>query len=83
MERALILAAEDDDQSDYRRRRPRHDVPPGTRIRRGLLEIGEDVASNMAPRSPKSVAKMIGELVVEHWEDDFVKDTFCIVVSKL
>lgn len=37
----------------------------------------------MAPRSAKSVADTIAKLAVEHWQDEFVKDTFCLVVLKM
>ncbi|KAI7234649.1 hypothetical protein KC330_g4692 [Hortaea werneckii] len=59
--------------------RPRHsEPPPGTRIRKGLLEIGEDPL-----RLPDDIAKNIAKLAAENWEDEYVRDTFCIVALKL
>lgn len=72
-----------DDEDFERRQRPRADIPPGTRIRRGLLEIGDDIPPNMAPRSPQSIAEQVAKIAVENWEDDFVKDTFCTVSGKM
>lgn len=72
---------EDDDfeSGRYGGGRPRHsEPPPGTRIRRGLLEIGEDPL-----RLPDDVAKNIAKLAAENWEDEYVRDTFCTVALKL
>ncbi|QIW98596.1 hypothetical protein AMS68_004114 [Peltaster fructicola] len=74
---------DEDDFDNGRRQRARVDIPPGTRIRRGLLEIGEDAAPNMAPRSAQSVAEQVAKLAADNWSDDFVKDIFCSVASKL
>jgi len=71
---------EDDDveQQPYRNQRQRHEAPPGTRIRRGLVEIGED-----ALRMPHEVAMNLAKLVVENWEDEYVRDTLSSVTLRL
>ncbi|KAF2768705.1 hypothetical protein EJ03DRAFT_113828 [Teratosphaeria nubilosa] len=62
----------------YRNQRQRQDAPPGTRIRKGLIEIAEDPL-----RLPVEVAQNIAKLAAENWEDEYVRDTFCIVALKL
>lgn len=82
--RQTDFPAEDDDvEQGFRNQRHRPEAPPGTRIRRALLDIGEDAAPNLAPRSTRSVAESIAKLTAEHWEDEYVRDTFCSVVLKL
>jgi nuclear cap-binding protein subunit 1 len=72
--------AEDDDydQQPYRNQRRQHEAPPGTRIRRGLLEIGED-----SLRLPHEVAMNLAKLAVDNYEDDYVKDTLSSVALRL
>ncbi|WPH02048.1 cap binding protein [Acrodontium crateriforme] len=62
----------------YRNQRQRPDVPPGTKIRRGLLEIAEDPL-----RLPQDVAANIAKLAADNYDDDFVKDTLVTVVLRL
>ncbi|KXL43676.1 hypothetical protein M433DRAFT_5433 [Acidomyces richmondensis BFW] len=72
----------DDDEFDtsygYRNQRPRQEAPPGTRIRRGLLEIAEDQL-----RAPREVVQNLARLAADNYEDDYVKDTFGNVALKL
>ncbi|KAF2715962.1 hypothetical protein K431DRAFT_308173 [Polychaeton citri CBS 116435] len=70
---------EDDDLvQGHRQQRQRQDVPPGTRLRRGLLEIAEDPL-----RLAKDVAVNLAKLAVEHWDDEYVRDTLANTVLKL
>ncbi|KAK1041708.1 Nuclear cap-binding protein subunit 1, partial [Friedmanniomyces endolithicus] len=71
---------EDDDIEQGRPdRRPRHsEAPPGTRLRRALLEIGDDPL-----RLPQEVAQNAAKLATENYEDEYVRDTFCTVALKL
>jgi len=75
---------EDDDDHQgggyggYRNPRPRQEAPPGTKIRRGLLEIAEDPL-----RLADETAANIAKLAAENWEDEYVRDTFCTVALKL
>ncbi|KAK4548514.1 hypothetical protein LTR36_009424 [Oleoguttula mirabilis] len=69
---------DDDDADGYRNMRPRQEAPPGTRIRRGLLEIAEDPL-----RLPHEVAANVGKLAADNWEDEYVRDTFSGVALKL
>ncbi|KAK3066415.1 Nuclear cap-binding protein subunit 1, partial [Teratosphaeriaceae sp. CCFEE 6253] len=71
---------EDDDLEQGRPdRRPRHaEAPPGTRLRRALLEIGEDPL-----RLPQEIALNTAKLAAANYEDDYVRDTFCTVGLKL
>jgi nuclear cap-binding protein subunit 1 len=77
----IILAEDDDfDQGGYghRNQRPRQEAPPGTRIKKGLLEIAEDPL-----RLPNEVAQNIAKLAAENYEDEYVRDTFCVVALQL
>ncbi|KAK3614464.1 Nuclear cap-binding protein subunit 1 [Elasticomyces elasticus] len=71
---------EDDDFEQGRPdRRPRHsEPPPGTRLRRALLEIGDDPL-----RLPQEVAQNAAKLAAENYEDEFVRDTFSTIALKL
>jgi hypothetical protein len=74
-----LRRAEDDDYDQgFRNQRPRQEPPPGTRIRRGLLEIAED-----AGRLPHKVAADLAKLTADNYEDDFVRETFSTVALKL
>ncbi|CAK1365649.1 Nuclear cap-binding protein subunit 1 [Cercospora beticola] len=70
----------DDDDYDqgFRNQRQRQEPPPGTRIRKGLLEIGEDLL-----RLPHEVAANVAKLAADNYEDDYVKDTFRVASLKL
>ena len=72
----------DEDELDarsYRNPRPRHDAgPPGTRIRRGLLELGEDVV-----RPPADQAQAVARLIAEHFDDAYVRDVALTVTARL
>ncbi|SMR56682.1 unnamed protein product [Zymoseptoria tritici ST99CH_3D1] len=69
---------DDDFDQSFRNQRPRQEPPPGTRIRRGLLELAED-----AGRLPHEVAANLAKLTAETYEDEYVRDTFCTVALKL
>ncbi|KAK5134803.1 hypothetical protein LTR08_006035 [Meristemomyces frigidus] len=74
---------EDDDFDNgngngYRNQRPRQNAAPGTLLRRGLVELAEDPL-----RLPHEVAANLGKLAAENWEDEYVRDTFCVVALKL
>ncbi|KAK3676437.1 Nuclear cap-binding protein subunit 1 [Recurvomyces mirabilis] len=70
---------EDDDfDQGYPNHRPRGDAPPGTRIRKGLLEIAEDPL-----RLPHEVAQNLAKLTADNYEDEYVKDIFATVALKL
>ena len=70
----------DDDDFDQRERnqRQRQEPPPGTRIRRGLLEIAEDHG-----RLPHEVAANLAKLTAENYEDEYVRDTLTTATLKL
>lgn len=70
----------DDDDFDQRDRnqRQRQEPPPGTRIRRGLLELAEDHG-----RLPHEVAANLAKLTAENYEDEYVRDTFTVATMKL
>ena len=75
----MVLTEDDDyDQQSYRNQRQRQDVPPGTRIRRGLLAIAENQYS-----LPHEDAMKVAKLVTENYEDDYIKDTFSAVSLRL
>ncbi|EMC97391.1 hypothetical protein BAUCODRAFT_68442 [Baudoinia panamericana UAMH 10762] len=71
---------EDDDfEHGHPRHRQRHqEPPPGTRIRRSLLEIAEDPL-----RLPHEVAQHVAKLTADNYEDEYVRDTFSTVALKL
>ncbi|KAM3418039.1 hypothetical protein BST61_g6248 [Cercospora zeina] len=69
---------DDDYEQGFRNQRQRQEPPPGTRIRKGLLEIGEDLL-----RLPHEVAANVAKLAADNYEDDYVKDTFRIASLKL
>ncbi|TKA81136.1 hypothetical protein B0A55_01641 [Friedmanniomyces simplex] len=71
----------EDDEFEQGRpdRRPRQsEAPPGTRLRRALLEIGDDPL-----RLPQEVAQNAAKLASENYEDEYVRDTFCTIVLML
>ncbi|KAI5365253.1 Putative nuclear cap-binding protein subunit 1 [Septoria linicola] len=70
----------DDDDYDqgFRNQRQRQEPPPGTRIRKGLLEIGEDLL-----RLPHEVAANVAKLAADNYDDEYVKDTFRVASLKL
>lgn len=71
----------DDDDFDgqgYRNQRPRQETSPGTRIKRGLLDIAEDTL-----RMPHEQAMNIGRLAADNWDDEYVRDAFCTTALKL
>ena len=53
-------------------------MPPGTKLRRGLIEIGEDTL-----RLPHEVAIQLAKLAAENYDDDYVKETFYTVSLKI
>ncbi|KAK5166211.1 Nuclear cap-binding protein subunit 1 [Saxophila tyrrhenica] len=71
---------EDDDfeQQPYRNQRQRHEAPPGTRLRRGLLDIGED-----SLRMPHESAMNLAKLAMENYEDEYVRDTLSEAILRL
>jgi nuclear cap-binding protein subunit 1 len=73
---------DDDNERDYRNPRHRPEAPPGTRIKRNLLEIAEDV-NGRPPRDIKENAVHVAKLTAENWEDEYVRETFTTVVMKL
>lgn len=77
-----FLSEDDDYERDYRNQRHRPEAPPGTRIKRGLLDIADDV-NGRPPRDTKESAIHIAKLAAEHWDDEYVRDTFGTVIMKL
>ncbi|KAK4501670.1 hypothetical protein PRZ48_007479 [Zasmidium cellare] len=70
---------EDDDYDQgFRNQRQRQEPPPGTRIRRGLIEIAEDHG-----RLPHEVAANLAKLTADNYEDEYVKEVFSTVALKL
>ncbi|KAK5109501.1 hypothetical protein LTR62_006953 [Meristemomyces frigidus] len=69
---------EDDFDQGYPNRRQQREAPPGTRIRKGLLEIAEDPL-----RLPQDVAQNLAKQTVDHYDDEYVRDTFGQVTLKL
>lgn len=70
----------DDDDFDqgFRNQRHRPEPPPGTRIRRGLLEIAEDHG-----KLHHKVAAELAKLTADNYDDEYVKDTFNLATLKL
>jgi nuclear cap-binding protein subunit 1 len=73
---------DEDNERDYRNPRHRSEAPPGTRIKRNLLDIAEDV-NGRPPRDTKEQALHIAKLTAEHWDDEYVRETFGTVIMKL
>lgn len=74
-----MLADDDDfDGQGYRNQRQRQEATPGTRVKKGLLDIAED---NL--RMPHEQAMNLARLAADNWEDEYVRDAFCTVVLKL
>ena len=78
----MIYTEDEDNERDYRNPRHRPEAPPGTRIKRNLLDIAEDV-NGRPPRDTKEQAQHVAKLAAEHWEDEYVRETFGTVVMKL
>jgi hypothetical protein len=47
-----------------------------------LLDIAEDV-NGRPPRDTKEQALHVAKLAAEHWDDEYVRETFGTVVLKL
>lgn len=77
-----VYTEDDDNERDYRNQRHRPEAPPGTRIKRNLLDIAEDLHGR-PPRDTKEPAIHVAKLAAEHWDDEYVRDTFGTVVMKL
>lgn len=73
---------DDYDRDGYRNQRHRPEAPPGTRIKRNLLEIAEDV-NGRAPRDTKEQAAAVAKIAAENWEDEYVRDVFCLTILKM
>ena len=71
---------EDDEinQQPYRNQHHRRDAPPGSRLRRGLLDIGEDDR-----RRPQDEAFNLARLASDNYEDEYVRETVTSVIMKL
>lgn len=73
------ITEDDDRDHPSRNQRPRYSAPPpGTQLRKGLLEIGEDTL-----RMPHEVAIQLARLLVDNYDDEYVKDVFTITTMKL
>lgn len=72
------LEDDDYDQQSFRNQRQRQEAPPGTRLRRLLLDIAEDPL-----RLPHEAAANIARLASDNYDDEYVKETFCAVALKL
>lgn len=64
---------EDYDQG-FRNQRQRQEAPPGTRIKKGLIDIAEDHG-----RLPHEVAGNLAKLAADNYADEYVRDTFVSV----
>lgn len=76
----VLTEASEDDEFDqgFRNQRQRAEPPPGTRIKKGLLEIGEDHG-----RLAHEVAANLAKLAAENYDDEYVRDTFGVTTLKL
>ena len=74
------VSAEDDEfnQQPYRNQHHRREAPPGSRLKRGLLDIGEDDR-----RRASDEAFQWAKLATDNYEDEYVRDTFTTVILKL
>ncbi|KAF7185675.1 Nuclear cap-binding protein subunit 1 [Pseudocercospora fuligena] len=70
----------EDDDYDQGGRNQRHqrEAPPGTRIRKGLLEIAEDHG-----RLAHEVAANLAKLTADHYDDEYVQELFLTVTLKM
>ncbi|KAF2861899.1 hypothetical protein K470DRAFT_244427 [Piedraia hortae CBS 480.64] len=70
---------EEDNEDSYGRRpqRPRQEAPPGTRLRRGLLDVAEDI------REPEEAVQQLAQLAADNADDEYVRETLCVVALKL
>ncbi|KXT09480.1 hypothetical protein AC579_4440 [Pseudocercospora musae] len=70
----------EDDDYDQGGRNQRHqrEPPPGTRIRKGLLEIAEDHG-----RLAHEVAANLAKLTADNYDDEYVQELFSTVTMKL
>jgi nuclear cap-binding protein subunit 1 len=71
---------DDDEEGEGggRYQRSRQEPPPGSRLKRGLLEIAEDHG-----RLPHEVAANLARLAADNYSDEYVKNTFLAVILKL
>ncbi|OQO04634.1 hypothetical protein B0A48_09556 [Cryoendolithus antarcticus] len=75
---------EDDEyeHGNFRNQRARQEVPPGTRIRRVLVEAAEDVQGR-EPVDVKGALSNVGKLAAENWGDEYVREVFVAVALKV
>jgi nuclear cap-binding protein subunit 1 len=74
------VLTEDDEfnQQPYRNQHHRREAPPGSRLKRGLLDIGEDDR-----RRAQDEAFHWAKLATDNYEDEYVRDTFTTVILKM
>jgi nuclear cap-binding protein subunit 1 len=79
----MPLLEDDDIEHDHRNQRRRQEAPPpGTSIKRKLLELAEDVNGRELGNSKDSAVE-IARLAADNWEDEYVRDVFVNIVLKL
>lgn len=77
---SLTVRTEEEDfgHQPYRNQHHRREPPPGSRLKRGLLDIGEG-----NPKNAQNEALGLARLTTENFDDEYVRDTFTTVVLKL
>ena len=71
------MAEDDDYDQGGRNQRHQREAPPGTRIRKGLLEIAEDHG-----RLAHEVAANLAKLTADHYDDEYVQELFSTVTLR-